>query len=118
MKPKLKCVEVEPAVADDHDLTIEHTPTRQLLLQWRGELGKVAIERSLIAALNQKLVSVAKHERAKAIPLRLVDPSVAGRQLVDTLRQHRKNWRTDRQVHAKFLKNGDPRDSTLTNATV
>ena len=36
--------------------------------------GKVAVERFLVAALDQDLVAVAKHQRAKSIPLRLEDP--------------------------------------------
>ena len=41
------------------------------------ELGEVAVQRLLVAALEQDLVAVAEDERAEAVPLRLEEPAVA-----------------------------------------
>jgi hypothetical protein len=88
VKPQLKRLEVEPAVAGDDDLTIEHAAAGQLCLQWINQLGEVSIQRFLVAALNEDLVAVAEDERAKAIPLGLEDPSLAWRELAHALGEH------------------------------
>ena len=62
------------------------------------QLGKVAVQRLLVAALDQDLVAVAKDQRAKAIPLRFEDPVAACRQFADSLGEHRQN----RRVHGKM----------------
>ena len=59
-------------------ITISPSSTQrcgQLRQQRLAQLGEVAVERLLVAALEQELVAVAKHEHAKAVPLRLEDPA-------------------------------------------
>ena len=63
------------------------------------QLGEVALERLLVAALDVDLVAVAKDERAKAVPLRLEQPAVAVGQVGDALGEHRRNRRRDGQAH-------------------
>src|SRR5262245_31335209 len=51
MKAKLQGVEVETVVPDDDNLAVEHTARRQGSAQRVEQLGKVAVERLLVAAL-------------------------------------------------------------------
>src|SRR5581483_4699192 len=97
MNPLLQRVELERAVLYDDDLAVEHAARRQLRAQRVDQLGKVAVERFLVAALNQNFVAVAKHQCAKPVPLRLEDPAVARGQFGETLGEHRQ----DRRVHGK-----------------
>ena len=71
----LQRVEVEPALADDHDLAVDHAALGQALAQERLELGEIAAERLQVAALDVELVAVAKHDGAEAVPLRLEQPA-------------------------------------------
>src|SRR5437762_3467673 len=96
MQSQLESLEVEPFVARDHDLAVEHALLRQLGFQRLDELGEVTVEWPLVATLNEDFVAVAEHERAKAVPLRLEDPTLTWRQLADALREHRQDWRIDR----------------------
>src|SRR5581483_226322 len=64
---------------------------------------KVAVERLLVAALNQDVVTVAKYHRAKPIPLRFEDPLITTRQLRHAFREHRQDRRVNRQLHALNL---------------
>ena len=61
------------------------------------QLGKVAVERPQVAALDEHVARAAKDDRAKAVPLRLVEKAVAGGQLVGELREHRLDRRRDRE---------------------
>ncbi len=65
-------VEVEPAVGDDDDLAVEHAARGQRRAQRGLELGEVATERLLVAALDVDVVAGLEHERAEAVPLGLV----------------------------------------------
>ena len=62
------------------------------------QLGEVPIERTQVAALDVNVRFAAKHDRAKAVPLRLVEER-AGRQIVGELREHRLDRRLDRKAH-------------------
>ena len=77
MQPELERHEIESAFARDHDLAVEHTSLRQLRLERFDQLREIAVERLLVAALDEHLVAVAEDERAKAVPLGLEDPSLA-----------------------------------------
>ena len=58
-------------------MTISPSSTQrggQLRAQRLDELGEVAVERLLVAALDEDLVAVAEDQHAKAVPLRLEDP--------------------------------------------
>src|SRR5207248_3233484 len=99
MQTKLERIEVEPILRCDYDLAIQHATAWQLRSHGIDHLGKVPIERLLIAALNQDLVSIAKHECPKAIPLGLEDPRVPRRQFADSLSEHRQDRRIHRKLH-------------------
>ena len=64
-----------------------------------GQLGEVAVERLEVAALDVDLVAVAEDERAEAVPLRLEQPAVAGRQAVGRLGEHRLERGLEGQAH-------------------
>src|SRR5689334_16738877 len=98
MEPQLQLLELEPAVSRDDDLSVEHTALRQLRAERDDELGKIAIERLEIAALREDVVAVAEHERAEAVPLRLVDPSRPFRELVTRRGEHRLERRLEREA--------------------
>ena len=72
MQPELQRVEVEAARRRDHDLAVEHAAGRQRVEKRGVQLGKVAIERLEIAALDEHVGAAAKDDRAKSVPLRLV----------------------------------------------
>src|SRR5439155_1526471 len=67
------------------------TALGKLLEQGLRELGKVAVQRLEIAALQDQLGTVAEHQRAETVPLRLVDPPLALGQVGSDLRQHRRD---------------------------
>src|SRR5258708_3507484 len=89
MEPHLHGVEVERALALDHDLAVERGVRRKQVAD-RAKLREVAKERPAIAAPERDVAAVVLEHAAEAIPLRLVAPAVAGRQLVDELRLHRR----------------------------
>jgi len=87
-------LEVEPLGAHDHDLAIQDAALGQRRGQRRDELREVPVHRLLVAALQQHLVAVAEHQRAKTIPLRLEQPALATGQRVGSAGQHgRERWR-------------------------
>src|ERR1700678_4269074 len=96
----LERLEVETARSGDDDLAVEHAALRKLLFEHRDQLGEVTVERFGVAALDQHLVAVAKHQRAKAVPLGLEAPGIAGGNFGDAFGEHRKHGRLDRKVHA------------------
>ena len=83
MDPLQQRVEVQAAAVavGHHDLTVDDAPVGQSLEEWLEELGEVAVERPLVAAGELDLVAVAEHDAPEAVPLRLVQPPVAGRDL-------------------------------------
>src|SRR5262245_36350594 len=97
MNAELERLEVEPAILCDDELPVEHRTARQLRLERLEQLGKVAVQRFLITALDQDLLAIAEDQRAKSIPLRLEDPAFTGRQLANSLGEHRQ----DRRVYGK-----------------
>jgi len=56
------------------DLAIKNAALGQCRAQWADQIREVSVEWLLVAALNQDLAAIAKHKRAKTIPLRLEDP--------------------------------------------
>jgi hypothetical protein len=89
VNPKLKSIEIQCSVIRDHDFAISNAPLGQLLKQRFDKFGKVPVQRSLIPALDQDLVSIAKYNRPETIPFGLIDPFRADWKLVDTLCKHR-----------------------------
>ena len=94
-------VEVEAAIigSGHDDLAVDDASLRQRCQQRRQQLGEVAGERPLVAAGQFDVVTVAEDDAAEPIPLRLVVPPLAGRDLGGRLGQHRRQRRRDRQRH-------------------
>ena len=82
-------VEVEDAVARDHDLAVERGVGREEVAE-RPQLGEVAEQRALVPRPERELAAVVLEHAAEAVPLRLVLPAVAGRQLAHELGLHRR----------------------------
>src|SRR5262245_47325082 len=99
MKPQLERIEVESVRRGNDDLSVHHAVQRKVGKKRVAKLGKVAIERPQIAALNEEVRAMAEHDRAKAVPLRLVKKPAARRQRVRKLSQHRLNRWYDRERH-------------------
>ena len=108
MNAELQRIEIEPAVLGDDDFAIEHAAGRQLRPQRLEQFGEIAIQRLLIAALDQDFVAVAEDQRAKPIPLRFENPCSGGGQFVDSLGEHRQDRRVYRKVHASCYTAGLP----------
>ena len=89
MQPRLHRVEVEHAVARDHDLAVERGVGREQLAE-RRQLGEVAQERAAVARPERELAAVVLEHAAEPVPLRLVLPALAGGELADELRLHRR----------------------------
>ena len=68
---ELERVEVEPVRRRDHELAVEHDLGGQLFEQRLAQLGEVAQQRLLVAALEIEVVAVAEQDAAEAVPLRL-----------------------------------------------
>src|SRR5262249_53598555 len=100
MQAKLERVEIEPVRCRDHDLAVHHAPGRQPRKKSVVQLREVAIERSKVATLDEYIGLAAKHQRAKSIPLGLVQKASAGGKRVRELREHRLDWRRYREGHA------------------
>ena len=89
VQPHLHRVEVEHAVAGDHDLAVERGVGREQVAE-RRQLGEVAQQRAAVPRPERELAAVVLEHAAEAVPLRLVLPAVAGRQLADELGLHRR----------------------------
>ena len=98
MQAHLHRVEVEDAVALDHDLAVERRERRQELLE-RSQLGEVAQQRPRVPRPEPELAGAVLEEAAEAVPLRLVLPLVALGQLADELGLHRRE--RDRRVRGR-----------------
>jgi hypothetical protein len=110
-------VEVQAARPGDHHLPVQDAAWWQCGAQRGREFGEVAVERLLVAALDEDLVAVAEDDGSKAVPLGLVLPARADRNLVGQLGQHRLDRRLKRQVHgATIAEAGRGADSLRTGA--
>ena len=89
VKARLHRVEVEHAVAGDHDLAVERGVGREPLAE-RPELREVAQQRPAVPRPERELAAVVLQHPAKAVPLRLVLPALAGGELANELRLHRR----------------------------
>ena len=89
-------------IFDDDHLSIEHTPRGQRSAQWFEQLRKVTVEWFSVAALDENLISIAKHQRAKTIPLGLENPIAFGGQFVYPFREHRQDRRIYWKVHTPW----------------
>ncbi len=87
MEPHLELVEVERALGLDHDLPVERRVGRQPLAEL-AELREVAQERPAVPAPEPDAAAEVLEDAAEAVPLRLVLPAVALRELRDELGLH------------------------------
>src|SRR5262245_44327195 len=101
MQSHLQRLEIQRAVLHDHQLAVEHAALRKLRLDRRDQLREVTVEWFLVAALDEHFVAVAKDERAESVPLGLEDPSFTGRQLANSVGEHRQHWRINRKIHPR-----------------
>src|SRR5688572_30800021 len=99
MQAHLQQVEIEPVLTCDDDLAVEHAALGELRLERSDQLREVAIERLLVAALDEDLIAVTEDQRPKAIPLRLEYPAFARWKLADALSEHREDGWIDCEVH-------------------
>src|SRR5215468_987360 len=106
MDAQEKRPEIEPSVAHDDDLAVESATRGKLPGERREKLRKVAVHRLLVAALKQDLVSVAKHDRPKAVPLGLELPPLPFRQGIRRGGQHRRERGIERQAHRPIVPAG------------
>src|SRR5271163_482462 len=102
MQTQLQRIKIKPTIFDDDDLSIEHATRWQQSVQRFQQLRKVTIERFCVAALNENLIFIAKHQRAKSIPLWLENPIALGGQFVYSFREHRQNRRIYWKVHTPW----------------
>ena len=120
MEPHLQGIEIQAVSGGDHDLAVNDASVGQLRDQDLVQLGKVAIERLEVAALDEELGAVAKDNGAKAIPLGLEqEVAFAGNRICD-LGEHRfDRWR-DGERHSKGPgpKAKGPGKSLLSSPTV
>ena len=75
MHAKLQGIEIEAMAGGNHNLPIEDAARRQLREQVLDQFGEIAVQRLLVAALDQHFVVVAEDQRAESVPLRLEDPA-------------------------------------------
>src|SRR3954462_10911543 len=99
MQPQLQEIEVKLVIFDDDNLAIEHAFWQQYRAQRRLQFRKITIERLFVPALDENLITITKHQRAKSVPLGLKDPIITFGQFSYTLRQHRENGWIDGKVH-------------------
>jgi len=88
MQPHLQTAEIETVGGGHHDLAVQDDAARQLLEQHGVELGEVTIERPQLSALDEDAIAVAKHDRAKAVPLGLEQEVAVLRNLLSELGEH------------------------------
>src|SRR5579864_3140426 len=103
MDPLLQGAEVEPAGADDHQLSIQHDFRLAKLEERRKYLRKVASHRPPAAADQLDFVPVPKDQGPEAVPFGLVLPRVAlGNSVLGHRRQHWLHVGPDGQAHGSF----------------
>ncbi len=96
-------VEVEPVLARDHDLAVQHATIGKLLTERRRELGEVAVQGLEVPALGEHLVAVAKDQGPEAVPLGLEEPRVGRRQFARELGQHWLQGRLEWKAHCGII---------------
>ena len=90
MQAHLHGVEVEDAVALDDDLAVERRASAAGASRAVRSSGKVAQQRTCVPRPETELARAVLEEPSEAVPLRLVLPLVAFRQIADELRLHRR----------------------------
>src|SRR5580698_1556546 len=103
MDAKLEGLEVETACSDHDHLAIQPAACRESAPERLEELGEVAIQWLLVAALEQQLVAISEDEHAKAIPFRFEDPRLTFGQLANALGEHGQNGGNDGEAHRRSV---------------
>ena len=60
MDAQLERIEIQSTVTCNHNLAVEDATIRQLRQQWLDQLGKIPVQRLLIATLDQEICPIAK----------------------------------------------------------
>ncbi len=90
---QLEGFEFEAVLAQDDDFAIEHARAGQRRRQRLDQLGEVAPERFQVARLEVGRVrTVEGDDAAEAIPLRLIEPAIAVRDLRREFGEHRRDF--------------------------
>lgn len=87
------------ATTGDNNFAIENALLWKLFADRIEHLGEVAVERFLVTALKEYFIAVSKDEDTEAVPLGLIYPLALGWNLLDSLGEHRKDWRIDDELH-------------------
>jgi hypothetical protein len=103
MDAELERVEIEMAAVGDDEFTVEDAVGGELGAEGVEELGEIAVEGFLVAALDEDFVAVFEDEGSEAIPLGLEDPVTGGGDFGDALGEHGQDGRIDGQVHGVVL---------------
>ncbi len=98
MQAQLQFVEIERAVLSDDDFAIGDIACGKIVPQGFEQFGEIAVERFLVAALNQNFLSIAEDDCAEAVPLWLINPILTRGQFFDSLGEHGQN----RRIYDKF----------------
>src|SRR5207248_4937020 len=110
-------LEIEAARAGDDDLGVEDAAGGNLASERLAELREVAGERPLLAALQVWLAAVPEDEAAEAVPFRLVEPVLAGGNVLGQLRQHGVERRTDHRGTLASWNRAQPSSCLLDRVT-
>src|SRR6185369_17406445 len=103
MQTQLERVEIECTFLRDDDFAVEHTTSRELLQYWIDQFREITVQRLLIAALYENFFSVAKDQRAKAVPFGFEDPRACLGQFADAFCKHWKDWRVNWKFHNRVI---------------
>lgn len=99
MEPQLQRVEIQALRSGNYDLAIQNAMERQLLPEGINQLRKVPIQRLSITTLNENLISIAKNDAAKTVPLGLEYPGTVLWNCLHTFGEHGKHWRFEDEIH-------------------
>jgi hypothetical protein len=115
VQPQLQRIEVQPFCGGDDDLAVDHAPGGQRLQQSVVEVGKIAVERALVAALDEDVGVGAEDDRAESVPFRLEQEPVVRGQIEGDLGKHRLDRRGDGGIGRFFARShgGADRDVRL-----
>src|ERR1700685_694273 len=90
---KISDRKINPIMLDDDHFSVEHTTCGHRSAQGFQQLRKVTIEWFSVAALDENLISIAKHQPPKTIPLGLENPIALLRQFICSFSEHRQDRR-------------------------
>src|SRR4030095_1363786 len=119
MQPQLQRLEIEALSSRDHDLAVHHAAVRQRTQKDVVQLGKVAIERPQIAALDGDLPRRAEDDGSEAVPLGLVEETLTRGQRLGGLGEHRLDgWGNDEVSHEGPAEAGRYARTNLRSASI